>query len=205
MHEIAIQEDAEMSIKIRNLTKRFEEKLVLDGFSLELPERGIFALVGESGIGKTTLLRLIAGLDKDYSGEIVLDSDFSLSMAFQEHRLFPSLTAIENVVFAVSDGKDKAVFDNARKMLLSLGLTESDLLLYPEQLSGGMKQRISVARALLYDAKILLLDEPTKELDQNNRALLLDMIKSEGERRLVIIATHNEDDVERLCARIVHI
>ena len=194
-----------MSIKIRNLTKRFEEKLVLDGFSLELPERGIFALVGESGIGKTTLLRLIAGLDKDYSGEIVLDSDFSLSMAFQEHRLFPSLTAIENVVFAVSDGKDKAVFDNARKMLLSLGLTESDLLLYPEQLSGGMKQRISVARALLYDAKILLLDEPTKELDQNNRALLLDMIKSEGERRLVIIATHNEDDVERLCARIVHI
>ena len=205
MHEIAIQEDAEMSIKIRNLTKRFEEKLVLDSFSLELPERGIFALVGDSGIGKTTLLRLIAGLDKDYSGEIVSDGDFSLSMAFQEHRLFPSLTALENVVFAVSDGKDKAVFDNARKMLLSLGLTESDLLLYPEQLSGGMKQRISVARALLYDAKILLLDEPTKELDHNNRTLLLDMIKSEGERRLVIIATHNEDDLERLCARIIHI
>ena len=205
MREITVQQEVEMSIKICNLTTRFEEKLVLDNFSLELPDRGIFALVGESGIGKTTLLRLIAGLDKDYSGEIVSDGDFSLSMAFQEHRLFPSLTAIENVVFAVSDGKDKAVFDNARKILLSLGLTESDLLLYPEQLSGGMKQRISVARALLYDAKILLLDEPTKELDHNNRTLLLDMIKSEGERRLVIIATHNEDDVERLCARIIHI
>ena len=194
-----------MSLKIKSLSKSFDDKTVIYNLSYEFPERGLFGIVGESGIGKTTLLRIIAGLDNDYSGEVVGGGVGSVSFAFQEYRLFPTLTALENVVFAISKGKDKAVYDTAAKFLKSLGLAEGDLSLYPSELSGGMRQRVSLARALLKTAPILLLDEPTKELDSANCNRVLDLISKESKHRLVIMVSHNEDELRSLNATIINL
>ena len=187
-----------MSLVIKNLNKSFGEKEIFNDFSYSFGDRGIYALTGESGVGKTTLLRIISGLDSDYDGEI-LGAD-SVSLAFQEHRLFPVLTALENVVFAISDTKNEAVLSLAKNMLTSLGISEKDFSLLPSELSGGMKQRVSLARAFLKDAPILLLDEPTGELDEENARLVRDVIKSEGQSRLVILVTHNKKEMRDLDA-----
>lgn len=194
-----------MSLTIKNLCKSFDGKTVLDNFSHDFADRGIYAIQGESGAGKTTLLRIIAGLDKDYSGEVIGGGFGKCSMAFQEHRLFPQLSALENVVFAISDKKDEAVCKKATDILTSLGLPKSDISLLPEELSGGMKQRVSLARAFIKDAPVLLLDEPTKELDEANATLVRDMIREAAKSRLVILATHSAEDVEALEAKIIKI
>ena len=194
-----------MSLIIKNLTKKFDDKTVIDNLSYEFSDHGIVAITGESGIGKTTLLRIIAGLDFEYSG-IVRGGDIGhVSFAFQEYRLFPNLSALDNIIFAISDTKSEAVIRNAKKMMLSLGLKESDFDLFPNELSGGMKQRVSLARAFIKDAPILLLDEPTKELDKENISLLIDIIRKESHDKLVIIVTHNLEDIECLSPAILQI
>ena len=192
-----------MSLKITSLTKAFDEKRIFDNFSYVFPEKGIYALFGESGIGKTTLLRLIAGLDKDFKGSIDLGETSKVSFAFQEYRLFPTLTALDNVFFANFDKYNEADLGKCKKTLSNLGFTEEDMRLYPKELSGGMKQRASLARAFVNDAPILLLDEPTKELDRANRERVLEMIKHEGEGRLVIMVTHDIEDVTFCNAELI--
>ncbi len=194
-----------MSLSVKNITKNFDDKQVLNNFSYSFSDRGIYALMGESGIGKTTLLRIIAGLEKNYGGEVIDGGISKVSFCFQEHRLFPELTALENVVFAISDKKDEAVSDKATKLLLKMGFSIDDIYLYPEALSGGMKQRVSIARALLKDTPILLLDEPTKELDPQNASIVRELIYQESKRRLVIFVSHNEEDVESLNATIINL
>ena len=194
-----------MSLIIKNLTKKFDDKTVIDNLSYEFPDYGVVAITGESGIGKTTLLRIIAGLDFDYSGYVRGGDIGHVSYAFQEYRLFPNLSAIDNVIFAISDTKNEAVIKKANDMLVSLGLKESDFDLFPGELSGGMNQRVSLARAFLKDAPILLLDEPTKELDKENISLLTDTIQKISENRLVIIVTHNLDDIECLSPAMLQI
>ena len=107
-------------LEIKNLSKSFDDKILFKNFSYSFSDRGIYAVVGESGIGKTTLLRMIAGLDKDYDGEIIGGGIGKVSFAFQEYRLFPWLSAIDNVIFAISDRKDEAVTKKAYKMLSKL-------------------------------------------------------------------------------------
>ena len=187
-----------MSLRIKNLSKKFGSKVIFNGFSYDFEDSGIYALTGESGIGKTTLLRIIAGLDKDYVGELLDGGIGAVSMAFQEHRLFPVLNALENVVFAISDSKNKAVLDKAKNMLSDLGFSDSDMSLYPRELSGGMKQRVSLARAFLADSKILLLDEPTKELDAANARRVREIIRSLSKKKTVILVSHNDEDLSEL-------
>ncbi len=189
-----------MTLRIIGLTKYFEEKCIFKDFSYDFEDGGIYTLKGESGIGKTTLLRIIAGLDKDYSGVVEGGGIGRVGMAFQEYRLFPKLTALENVVFAISDKKNTAVLDSAHKMLSLLGFEEMDMELLPDELSGGMKQRISLARAFLSGYPILLLDEPTKELDEVNATQVLNIIKELSKDRLVILVSHNVDDAKRIGA-----
>lgn len=184
-----------MSLSLINVTKRFDDKILFSDLSINLPDVGIFALVGESGIGKTTLLRIIAGLDKDYTGEVVGGGIGRVSMSFQEYRLFPQLTALDNLIFAISDGKDEAAALKCRNMLYSLGFSHTDMSLLPCELSGGMKQRVSVARAFIRESDILLLDEPTKELDTANAEIIRKLILEESKKRLVIFVSHNEDDL----------
>lgn len=194
-----------MSLVIKNLTKSFDNKTIFRDFSYEFPDNGIYVLRGESGIGKTTLLRIIAGIDKDYNGDVIGAGIGMVGMVFQEYRLFPQLTALQNVVFANSDKKGKADYDNAIKMLSTLGFNEADMSLLPEELSGGMKQRVSLARGFLSSFPILLLDEPTKELDDRNAEIVRDIIKSLSKNKLVIIVSHSSEDVESLNATEIFI
>ena len=188
-------------LEIKNLSKSFDGKILFKNFFYSFSDIGVYAVVGESGIGKTTLLRMIAGLDKDYDGEIIGGGIGQVSFAFQEYRLFPWLSAIDNVIFAISDRKDEAVLKKAYNMLSTLGFSESDMTLYPDELSGGMKQRVSIARALLKNSEILLLDEPTKELDKANADVVRDLIVKESTKRLVILVSHRSEDISLLGAK----
>ncbi len=192
-----------MALTVRNLTKKFDKKAIFDGFSYEFDKKGIYAIIGESGVGKTTLLRMIAGLDNDFSGEISDGGIGNVSYAFQEYRLFPTLTALENLTLVSFKSATPSECERAKSLLTAFGFSDADMQLKPNKLSGGMKQRVSIARAILKDAPVLLLDEATKELDRENAYAVLDAIKRESEARLVILVTHNDEDIEYLEAKIV--
>ena len=194
-----------MMLQIKDLYKSFGQKNIFDNFSYDFCDKEIYALVGESGKGKTTLLRLICGLDNDYRGEIIGGGIKNTSYAFQEPRLLPTINLIENVIWANYDKIDEDNTKEARDMLLRLGFDENDLHLYPNELSGGMKQRVSLARAFLRKAPILLLDEPTKELDSENASTVKSIIKEEALLRTVIFVSHNESDISYLKPQIIKI
>lgn len=184
-----------MALKLSNIIKKFGDKIIFDGFSYEFPSNGLFVLTGNSGIGKTTLLRIISGLDSDYEGEVINGGISNTSIAFQEYRLFPRLSALENAVIPNGSRQDNQIYLSASDLLLKLGFKEEELSLSPDKLSGGMKQRVSLARALLRKAPILLLDEPTKELDEELRLKVYELINIESKNRLVILVTHNKEEI----------
>lgn len=192
-----------MSLVIKDIKKSFDGKKIFDGFSYSFPKTGIYALTGKSGIGKTTLLRIIGGLDTKFSGTVTGGGFKNVSYAFQEYRLFPTLTALENVILANYDSINDANQAQAKAILFTLGLSEDELSLYPHQLSGGMKQRVSLARAFLKKSPVLLLDEPTKELNRELSDTVIDIIKAEGNDRLVIFVTHNKTDIEKSGASVL--
>ncbi len=192
-----------MLFEIKDLSKSFKDKIIFTSFSCKFKDKGTLAIVGDSGIGKTTLLRIIAGLDTDYSGELIFPEKCKVSFAFQEHRLFPTVSALDNLVLVSFGKKTKEAVVASSKMLKALGFAEDDMKLRPSELSGGMKQRVSLARAFLRDSEILLLDEPTKELDSDNISLVIEEIKRQSVKRLVIIVTHRKEDIEALNAEIL--
>ena len=193
-----------MSLRIKNLSKSFGKRTVLSDFSYDFDDKGVYILRGESGIGKTTLLRIIAGLDKSYIGEIVGGGISNVSFAFQEYRLFPELSALDNVMIASVENDDSDRL-RAVSLLTELGFTGDDMRLLPSELSGGMKQRVSLARAFLKKAPLLLLDEPTKELDPALCERVCEIIKKIAEERLVILVTHKENDVTLLGGKQIHL
>jgi ABC-type multidrug transport system ATPase subunit len=194
-----------MSLKLHNVSKSFADKVLFRNLSFEFHEKGIYVIKGDSGVGKTTLLRMIAGLDKDYSGTILGNNPADISVCFQEHRLFPSLSAINNVV-KVSFKEDTAENrKTAIDLLKRLRFDEKDTKLHPDQLSGGMKQRLAFARAVLRQSKILILDEATKELDASICNEVLAIIKEEAKKRLILMVTHKENEIEQLNAEVLNL
>ena len=195
------------ALTLENVTKRFGERTLFSGLSADLPERGLYLLLGESGTGKTTLLRMIAGLDRDYDGKIIGGGIGAVSVAFQEHRLLPALSALRNVsepLRAAGMGRDEAAA-TAREALLATGLSEEALPQRPAALSGGMRQRVSLARAFAVKRKILLLDEPEKELDEALRERIAALIAKEAEERLVIVVTHTPERLLPLSHGVIRI
>ncbi len=192
-----------MSLILSEIKKSFEKKIIFDDFSYEFNDTGIYAIVGDSGIGKTTLLRMIAGLDNRYKGKIEGGGAKNVSFAFQEYRLFPNLTALENVAFTLGDKWNEEMLPSSKQMLSFLGFSDSDMNLYPSELSGGMKQRVSLTRAFLKKSNVILLDEPTKELDDKLREKIYELIIKESQTRLVIIVSHLSDDIKKLNATII--
>lgn len=189
-------------INIEALGKRFGDKVIFSDITVTLPDRGVVRLLGDSGSGKTTLLRIIAGLDPEYSGKITHDG--KVSFAFQEYRLFNSLTAKENVL-AVKNRASSEDAENAAEILRRLRFGDADMDKYPSDLSGGMKQRVSVARALFAGRDIILLDEPTKELDEELREILLGMISEASQSALVILVSHIDDALPIPCAAEINL
>lgn len=174
-------------LTVQNLSKSYEKNIIRD-FSCRFPTTGLCTLRGASGAGKTTLLRLLAGLEKPDEGEIVWDEKPDISFVFQDARLVPSLTLLDNVLL-VKKKKEKAL---ALEILENLGLSE-DAEKLPDALSGGMKLRGALARSLYFGGNVFLWDEPTKELDDENRQKVYRILQTLSKKALVIVATHDEE------------
>ncbi len=174
---------------------------VLADFSLDLPETGTVCLLGPSGCGKTTLLRLLAGLVVPQSGRITgLDGRRS-AVVFQEDRLLPWETAWQNAVTRPDPGQR----ERARDWLVRLGLGES-LHVRPGELSGGMKRRVAMARALATQADLLLLDEPFTGLDEPAWRQAADLVAgAAGTDRLTVLVTHLPGQAAALGATVVRL
>ena len=192
-----------MKIELKGVTKSFGEKTLFRDFSYRFNDTGIYALTGESGVGKTTLLRIISGLDKEFSGEVIGGGKNNVSYCFQEHRLFPELTALDNITRVSFEKPTDSDVKSTKNILLRLKFTEEDMKLLPRELSGGMRQRVAFARAVMLRRPILILDEATKELDSESLIPIFEIIKEESKKRLVIIVTHKNDEIEALGATAV--
>lgn len=185
-------------MEIKNLTKLFNDKVIFENYSVCIPENKITFMMGESGCGKTTLLKIICGLDKEYDGEILLSSN-KLSCVFQEPRLFPTLTAKENIEI-VGKGGDFSVLDVLRLVEL-----DKDAELYPDELSGGMKMRLSIARALYYNGDIFMLDEPFSALDEELKDRILSKIFDALKGKTVLIVSHDPKEAEKYADNLIKI
>lgn len=185
-------------ISLSHVTKRFGDKVVLRDFSLRLGETGVTALTGSNGSGKTTLLRILAGLEKKDSGEVVTGS--RIAYVFQELRLVPTLTALENVALVLDKPRRGAAVD----FLRAVGL-EAEAGSLPGSLSGGMQQRLALARAFAYDGDLLLLDEPFSALDEAWKQKMLDAVRDCARTRPVVLVTHDASDVAYLNCKTVRL
>lgn len=179
-------------IEIRDVTIRFGDKTVFENYSCDIPDSGIVVITGESGIGKTTLLRLLAGLQKADSGQVSGTAGRKVSFVFQEPRLLEWMTALDNVA-SVSD------HDAALQMLKNLGM-EEETGKKCALLSGGQKQRVAIARALGFSSDLVLLDEPFSGLDEENRIRAAELIRT---AKLAVVVTHDMTDVKLLNADAV--
>jgi NitT/TauT family transport system ATP-binding protein len=201
-------------VAIRGVSQRFgADVIALEDIELEVPDGQFVALVGPSGCGKSTLLSLVAGLRRPSKGTVLCDGEpitapmpRKVGMIFQEANLLPWLTAIDNVAFPlklrrVPRSERRAA---AARMLALTGLAGFEDKL-PHQLSGGMKQRVSIARGLVQDPAVLLMDEPFASLDEQTRMLLGDellRIWSET-RKTVLFVTHSLNEAVYLADRVV--
>lgn len=195
---------------IAKLRKRYGDVPVIGGVDLDVGASEIVAVVGPSGCGKSTLLRLIAGLDTRYSGEIRVDEalvcgpDPRVGLVFQEPRLFPWLSIERNVAFGLPDPDSAASRELVAETLHVMGLTHFASAL-PKQLSGGMAQRAALARALVTEPQVLLLDEPFSALDAFTRMRLQDHLLAAWARYrpTLVLVTHDLDEAVYLADRVV--
>lgn len=174
-------------IDLKNITVQFDTTTVLKDFSLSVEKGEHIALMGSSGSGKTTVLKLIAGLLQSNKGDVKIGTN-KISYMFQEPRLAPWLTAAENINLVLGDTAES--LPEAIKWLKKLGM-EDAADKYPHELSGGMQQRVALARALAYNGDLLLLDEPLSALDESLAETLLDFIKQYAQDKTVIFVTHS--------------
>ena len=174
---------------------------VLNGINLSLPAGRITVILGQSGCGKTTLLRLTGGLETADSGEIRWESAHKTAFVFQEPRLMPWLTVWENVVFGLS--KKETDPGKIEAVIRTVGLSGFEKA-YPAQLSGGQKQRVAIARALASNPKILLCDEATSALDPQTTASILELLKHINEEFgiTIVIITHQMSVIREICNRV---
>ncbi|MBZ9692202.1 ABC transporter ATP-binding protein [Clostridium sp. M14] len=185
-----------MKIEIKNLSKAYNNEIVFERFNLTLENSKVNCIVGKSGCGKSTLLNMLAGILKFDDGEISGIAKNEVSYIFQEDRLIEWLTVEENLIFALKKYYGKLELKEKIKSILStLGL-EDVKNKYPEELSGGMKQRVNIARAFGKPSKIILMDEPFKSLDYTLKYKIIDEFKNImlNENRTVVLVTHDVDE-----------
>ena len=182
------------TVVLDKVTKCYADLRVLDGISLEISENT--AIMGASGKGKTTLLRIIAGLESADSGNVLFSQKQKISMVFQEDRLFEDFGAVENITAVIGRGKENE--QRACDMLSSLLIDVTEHSGAVREFSGGMKRRVAIARALLADHNILLLDEPLKGLDEETRDKTAQVIRRYSEEKLVLLVTHDPREADLL-------
>eukprot|EP01031_Cornospumella_fuschlensis_P011026 gene11027-biopygen9281 len=190
--------DALLDIQVER--KQFAGHTVLQNVQLKLQEREVVSLLGPSGCGKSTLLRIVAGLERDYVGR-TLRGEGEVSFVFQEPRLMPWLTVAQNIGFADDRGYDR---ERVARLIREVGLEGfADAL--PKQLSGGMAQRVAIARGLVASPRILLLDEPFGALDALTRQQMQDELLAIRKRQRIttLLVTHDAEEAIYLADRVV--
>ena len=201
-------EQNEFILQIKDLSVSQEEKKLFSDFSLELKSNQIIGIKGPSGKGKTTLLNCIADvLPKDntfvITGSIQKKSNIKISYVFQEHRLIPFISVLKNVMLPL----EKIMTNDEAEQIAMNYLKEFELLYkkdnFPNELSGGEKQRVSLARAFAYPSDLLLMDEPFQSQDLEKKQKLIMMTKNilQKESRAIIFVSHSEDELEQLCEK----
>ena len=209
-------------IEVKNIHKSFGTLEVLKGVNLTVKKGEIVSIIGKSGAGKTTLLQIIGTLDKPDSGSVMIDgvdvfalkekelADFRnrhIGFIFQFHQLLPEFTTLENVMMPgmIARMDEKEAEQRAIKLLTELGMAER-ITHKPNQLSGGEKQRVAAARAMMMSPNVILADEPSGSLDENNKKelhkLLLQMREQYGQT--IIIVTHDKELAE-ISDRVIEI
>lgn len=198
-------------LELKNISKRFGDKQILSDFNLTIPEKKILVIVGPSGGGKTTLLRMLAGLETIDSGEILYNGQSLaldelgkrnlLGFVFQDFQLFPHLSVLENLTLSpmkTMGVSKQAAEEKAYQLLERLGLANhADA--YPFSLSGGQKQRVALARAMMIDPEIIGYDEPTSALDPELRLEVEKLILQNRDLGITqIVVTHDMQFAENI-------
>ncbi|AYE33019.1 ABC transporter ATP-binding protein [Clostridium septicum] len=210
-----------MQVKIKDLSFKYDNSkdMIIDKFSLNIEKGEIVAILGASGCGKSTILRLIAGLEEPYSGEIILGNkivvtdekfvspeDREVGMVFQDYALFPHLNVYENIKFGlhkISKKEQKEIVENMIKLVNLEGYENR----YPYELSGGQQQRVALARALAPKPVIILMDEPFSNLDSHLRGKIREELKEiiKKSKTTCIFVTHDIEDVKAISDRVVKV
>ena len=199
----AKMERPETALSLQNVSRYYGEVKVYDNLNLSIARHEFVAVVGPSGCGKTTLLNLLSGYDKPTSGHIERRGE--VRTVFQQDGLFPWLTAGENILLGLRHLKNEAEKQKKLRELLQLIHLDGFADSYPHQLSGGMKQRVEIARALAGEADILLLDEPFSALDFLTRLRMRRELESllQSRPRTVVFVTHDVEEAAHLADRVV--
>lgn len=178
-------------IRISHLYKKYGQQVIYDDFSCTFEDGRKYLIAGESGIGKTTLLRMIASLEDCDSGSVDIEGEKTFAVVFQEDRLIEDMSAVENVRLVSPQLSE----ETARKELAEL-LPEDQLDKPVSELSGGMRRRTALVRAMLNDGRIIILDEPFAGLDEDNRRRALAFIDKKQNGRTVLLCSHEDDDLQ---------
>ncbi|HFI0618229.1 TPA: ABC transporter ATP-binding protein [Streptococcus suis] len=198
-------------ITLENISKNYDEKQILKSISLKAADGQTLAVVGESGCGKTTLLRIIAGLEKSDTGTIEIDGiqmnenvdphERNIAMVFQDATLWNHMTVKRNITFGMKKVEESKVLDIAKAFGIDTLLNR-----YPEEISGGQAKRVSLVRALVSDKSILLLDEPLSNLDKETREEVLAYMKNNvcGKKTMLYV-THDENEVTYLDCEVIRL
>lgn len=202
-------------LEIKNLTKKYADNTIFKSLDLTVQDGEVLSIVGPSGIGKTTLIKILAGLETADSGEIKLNhdvlavdgsrSDAKVGLIFQDFNLFPNYSVLDNVALApisvmkLSKSEARQV---AKQLLETLGMSNK-VALYPFQLSGGQKQRVAIARALAMQPQILAYDEPTSGLDEASTRQVAEVVKTLKQQGVTqMIITHDQFFAELVSDRV---
>ena len=190
-----------MNINIRNLTKKYGKKEIFKNFSLEIETGKVTALMGKSGFGKTTLIRILMGLEKYDKGKITGLENQKISTVFQEDRLCENLSAITNISIVCE--KETSIREISVE-LEKIGLKESQNKPV-KTLSGGMKRRVAIIRCIMAKSDIIIFDEPLKGLDEITKKNVIRYLKEKIRGKTVIIVTHDIEEARQLDGTIVNL
>lgn len=194
-----------MEYAVKNIYKSFGPLKVLDDISITFPKNKTTCILGPSGCGKTTLLKIMAGIIEKDAGEVLGIHKQDISFVFQEDRLIEWKSVRDNMAFILKKKLKKKEIEETIDRFLRLVNLQEYKHYYPRNLSGGMRQRISILRAFAYPSSILIMDEPFKSLDINNKRIVMEFFKEliELERRTCILVTHNLEEALDLGHKIV--
>lgn len=184
---------------IKGVNIKFDNKVIYDNFSIDFEDNKINCIVGASGCGKTTLLNYIC--------DELLAKDVKISYVFQEDRLIPWKNVFDNLSIVIKNKYKREMMNDKIEEILKILDINGAKYLYPDELSGGMKQKVNIARALLYDFDVLLLDEPFRSLDAKIKNVLINLIRTisyEGNRTIILVS-HDKDEVKALADNVIMI